>query len=125
MPKQRTIFDRQTGEKHTITAISAMDAVRLHPEKWSLVPVASPESAEPTGGAEQAPSPAADDLTRIKGIGPSYQKALARHGVTTFADLAGLSPERIAAIDADLKMRDAEQIAGWVEQAKALTAAAE
>ncbi|OUC08789.1 hypothetical protein RY27_06875, partial [Litorilinea aerophila] len=41
---------------------------------------------------------AADDLTRIRGIGPVFAARLQEAGVRTFADLAGLTPEAVAEI---------------------------
>jgi predicted flap endonuclease-1-like 5' DNA nuclease len=65
-------------------------------------------------------APTKDDLTRIKGIGPTYQAALQRAGVTSFAQLAGLSPERIRQILGVPQWRKIEPEA-WIEQAARLS----
>jgi predicted flap endonuclease-1-like 5' DNA nuclease len=41
-----------------------------------------------------------DDLTAIKGIGPTFARRLHEAGVTSFAALAALSPDEVRAITA-------------------------
>lgn len=67
-----------------------------------------------------AATPAEDDLTRIKGIGPTYQAALQQAGVTSFTRLAGLSPEHIRRIINIPPWRKIEPEA-WIEQAAQLS----
>jgi large subunit ribosomal protein L21 len=69
----------------------------------------------------KAPSGKGDDLTVIKGIGPVAAKDLNEQGITTFAQIAALSDEDIARIDAAMPFSTA-QIEDWREQAKALAA---
>lgn len=71
-------------------------------------------------GAEGQPS--ADDLTRIPGIGPVIERHLREAGVRTFAQLASLSPEQIAALVAHLPLLSLERIArqDWTGRARAL-----
>ncbi|MCT8991900.1 50S ribosomal protein L21 [Chelativorans sp. SCAU2101] len=66
-----------------------------------------------------APEGEGDDLTKIKGIGPVAAGQLREQGLTTFAQLAGLSDEDIARIDAAMPF-SADQIKDWREQAKTL-----
>jgi large subunit ribosomal protein L21 len=68
-----------------------------------------------------APAGAADDLTKIKGIGPVAKRQLAEQGITQFAQVAALTDADIELIDANMPF-SAEQIADWREQAKAMTA---
>jgi predicted flap endonuclease-1-like 5' DNA nuclease len=84
-----------------------------------------PESA-PTPAPTPSPAPApagADDLTRIKGIGPKLVARLGELGVTTYAQIAGWSEADVARIDAELG-RFAGRITRdqWIEQAKLLAA---
>lgn len=52
-----------------------------------------------TGGNDQTGnSVAADDLTKIEGIGPKINELLQDAGIASYADLAGTSPERIKEI---------------------------
>ncbi len=78
------------------------------------------EAEADAGEAKAAPKKAkkdkADDLTVIKGIGPKAAEQLAEQGVTTLAELAALTDDRIAELDAALPF-SAEQITEWREQA--------
>ena len=50
----------------------------------------------PNGETDREPvASGADDLTQISGIGPAYARRLNEAGITTFADLANLSPEEV------------------------------
>ena len=83
------------------------------------------EHAKP---AEAAPAPvasaaAADDLTRIKGVGPKLSARLAELGVTHYAQIASWSEADLARIDAALGAfagRPARD--GWIEQCRLLAA---
>ncbi|MCE7027900.1 50S ribosomal protein L21 [Jiella avicenniae] len=68
-----------------------------------------------------APEGKADDLTAIKGIGAVAEKQLKAQGITTYAQLAALSDEDVARIDAAMPF-SAAQIGDWREQAGALAA---
>jgi predicted flap endonuclease-1-like 5' DNA nuclease len=81
----------------------------------SAPPVAPPPAAsQPSSPPAQAtpadhpspflPSPdgPADDLMRIKGIGPKLSARLAELGVFHYAQIAGWTPEQLAAVDAEL-----------------------
>ena len=48
--------------------------------------------------------PKADDLTKINGIGPAFARRLDDAGVTTYADLAGMTAE---------ELRERTQLAEW------------
>lgn len=93
---------------------------------------AAPEPApmpEPVPVAETAPAPtpvAADDLSRIKGIGPKLVTLLGELGVTSFAQIAAWEAADVARIDGQLG-RFAGRITRdqWIEQAKLLAAADE
>ncbi len=67
----------------------------------------------------KAPKGKGDDLTTIKGIGPVAAKDLHEQGITTFAQMAALTDDEIATIDAAMPFSTA-QIEDWREQAKEL-----
>ncbi|MFC3616571.1 50S ribosomal protein L21 [Lutimaribacter marinistellae] len=75
---------------------------------------ASSAKADAPKAAAPAANDAADDLTKLTGVGPAAATKLNDAGITTFAQLAALSDEQIAAIDA-IKVKPE-----WVEQAKEL-----
>lgn len=83
---------------------------------------AAPEPAPAPASAPAAPA-AADDLARIKGVGPKLVALLGELGVTSFAQIAAWTDEDVSRIDAQLG-RFAGRITRdqWVEQAKLLAA---
>ncbi|MFM6930900.1 MAG: hypothetical protein ACKOUT_01495 [Novosphingobium sp.] len=83
-------------------------------------PVAPPPPASPP---PVAAAPAADDLARIKGLGPKLRALLPTLGITSFAQIAALTEADLAALDSKLGPfagRPAKD--NWVEQAKFLAA---
>lgn len=78
-------------------------------------PAPTPEKVIPLAAAP--PSVAADDLTRIEGIGPKVAQVLASIGITTFAALASADYTKIkrALVNARWPYMDPT---GWMEQAK-------
>lgn len=66
-------------------------------------------------------APAGDDLKRIPGIGPKYERALNELGVRTFAQIAAWTTDDIARFSAKLKLhRSRIEKAGWVGEAQKL-----
>lgn len=86
------------------------------------------EAPEPTPEPEPepaAPAPAgeADDLTRIKGLGPKLVDLLAELGVTQVAQVAAWSEADIDRIDSQLgRFEGRIRRDNWVEQARLLAA---
>ncbi len=92
-------------------------------------PIATPAPAPapapvPAPAAKQTPAPsaAADDLRKIKGVGPKLVAILAEQGITSFAQIAAWNDADVERIDAGLG-RFAGRITRdqWVEQAKLLS----
>lgn len=84
----------------------------------SVEPIPTP--APPTAATE-GDVLVADDLSRIKGLGPKLQKLLPTLGLSTFAQIAALSEADLAELDTKLGAfagRPAKD--NWVEQAKYL-----
>ncbi|HVW54122.1 MAG TPA: 50S ribosomal protein L21 [Rhizobiaceae bacterium] len=94
-------------------------------EAKAEAPAAKPEAKEEAKPAKKAtplfkaPKGEPDDLTVIKGIGPVAAKDLHEQGITTFAQIAALTDEEVAKIDAAMPF-STHQIEDWREQAKAL-----
>lgn len=63
-----------------------------------------------------APPTAVDDLTRIKGIGPTYARRLQEAGIRTFAALAQQPPATLRQISG-LQPWQAADPADWIAQA--------
>lgn len=90
------------------------------------VPEVAPQTiaAEPSvPAAPAAASTDADDLLKLKGVGPKLKTLLIDLGVTRFAQIAAWSDADIAAIDARLGNFKGRPIRDqWVDQAKYLAA---
>lgn len=100
---------------------AAPAAVKPAPEPE---PVAAPAEPVPAPPLAPAPAPApADDLARIKGVGPKLVALLGELGVTSYAQIAAWSDEDVERIDAQLG-RFAGRITRdqWIAQAKMLAA---
>ena len=82
---------------------------------------AAEEAAEPSKPPEiSAEEPVPDDLTRIKGIGPTYEQRLKEAGIVTFAQLAALSDEQVEELEEKMKLGGRITRDAWREQARAL-----
>jgi len=83
-----------------------------------LAPVPAPDSP-----AAAAPSGDADDLLKLKGVGPKLNTLLIELGVTRYAQIAGWNDADIAAIDARLGSFKGRPVRDqWIDQAKYLAA---
>lgn len=78
---------------------------------------------EPAVEAEPSPARAADDLTRLTGVGPKLSVALAERGVTRFAQIAAWTEKDLAEVDQALSLKGRAVREAWVAQAKRLTSA--
>jgi predicted flap endonuclease-1-like 5' DNA nuclease len=73
----------------------------------------------PTVPAEIA-APAKDDLQRIRGIGPAIAAKLELQGITDFAQLARLTTDQVAALDAAMDLKGRIERDEWITQAAGL-----
>jgi predicted flap endonuclease-1-like 5' DNA nuclease len=89
------------------------------------IPAETSATPDHAGYPAVAPGPeaaaAADDLTRLTGVGPRIAAALAAHGVTRFAQLAAWTPEQLSAFDAEMNLRGRALRGDWIAQARALS----
>ncbi|MGO9771923.1 MAG: 30S ribosomal protein S2 [Roseiarcus sp.] len=91
-----------------------------------------PEQAEPEAEATPAehfellaaPRGAPDDLAKLTGVGPQIVKKLNEHGVFHYWQLAAMTEEEAAKLDADLKFNGRIARDKWVDQSRSLIAAA-
>lgn len=89
------------------------------------IAAAAPMDASPASIAASGEAPAsavgADDFTRMKGVGPKLAERLQSLGLTRFSQLAALTPQDAAALDAQLgSFRGRLQRDRWIEQARFL-----
>ena len=124
--RKTTVVDRDNGDVLDEGAAPAArnQALIDAPPAKAPEPLAEP-APEPAPTVKPAPAPApsseADDLRKIKGLGPKLVALLKEQGITSFAQIAEWSDEDVARIDATLG-RFAGRIERdqWVAQAKLL-----
>jgi predicted flap endonuclease-1-like 5' DNA nuclease len=76
--------------------------------------------AAPAAPTEPSARGRDDELERIEGIGPKIAHALRAGGLTTFADLAGASDDRLRDVLAAAQLRFAPSLGTWSQQADLL-----
>ena len=113
------VQDPVTGERteqRTERRVSLEEPAPATATELAGAPQAEPAAEETAAGTVEA-----DDLTRIKGIGPGLARQLNELGIQSFRQLAALSRDELAALDEKLTtikgrcFRD-----DWVGQAKKL-----
>jgi predicted flap endonuclease-1-like 5' DNA nuclease len=85
-------------------AETAIEAAVVEPANAPQAVPTAPETAAPVAASPflAAPDGAADDLSRIKGIGPKLSTRLAELGVFHYRQIAGWTPAQLAEVDAQL-----------------------
>ncbi len=119
--RRRQNSRRKIGHRQLLTTVRISE-ILTGGAKPSKKAAAKPEAAKAETAAAplfKAPKGKGDDLTVIKGIGPVAAKDLNEQGITTFAQIAGLTDAEIETIDAAMPF-SADQIKDWREQAKEL-----
>ena len=107
-------------EEHAVEAVAEAAGLVIDPVVAQPVIVApEPASLLPVQKAVEA---AADDLTRLVGIGPRLASQLAEQGVTTFAQIAAWNTEQLDEMDKALNLRGRAARDAWISQAKRLAA---
>lgn len=112
-----TDYQREEEERR------AKEAAKKEAAEKKEKPVAKKQEAvaEKATAPKELPSSAQpDDLERIEGIGPKISSVLQAAGITTFAQLADMDPDRINEIlqQADPKLPSLADSSTWPQQAK-------
>jgi predicted flap endonuclease-1-like 5' DNA nuclease len=118
-------------EKTLGSVVTALDALTARVEALATASPATAAGVEAEPAAAAAPAldervstegeGGADDLRKIKGIGPKFEKALHAAGVRRWAQIAAWSDDDIDAIADRIGVKGARiRKAGWVASAKAL-----
>ena len=122
--RQRSTYRRTKGHRQhqtvvTITSISTNGKTVKAEKKAAPKAEAAPKAAD-APKAKAAPAAAAtggDDLTKIKGLGKVFAGKLNDEGITTFAQLAALDADGIAALEEKLSATGKFEKNEWVAQA--------
>lgn len=130
--KRRKNYERNHGHRQMFTEVEITGIGGVSASSSSSSSSSKPAAApEPEGKLEAAASAAAaaavpassgdgDDLTRINGVGPVLKDKLNALGITTFQQIADLTPEGVAEIDEQLNFKGRIEREEWIEQAKKL-----
>jgi len=87
-------------------------------EKQEVKPEAKAESKAKPAVKAKADKNEGDDLTKINGIGPVIAGKLIAQGISTFKQIADMSPADVERIDAELSFKGRIDRENWIEQAK-------
>jgi len=114
----------QTSANANSDAIAAATASADAEAGAAVTPTTAPASAPaPANAPAPAPTGEADDLKKIKGVGPKLVTMLKEQGITTYAQIAAWSDADVARIDETLgRFKGRIERDQWVEQAKLLAA---
>jgi len=116
--KAETIENISTDKANTdTTPAKAIEVTtKVTPLKAEPVPAKLKKSRTPKRNKVK------DDLTRIKGIGPTIELALNEVGIMNFDQLAKLTPKRVNKLDKQLGRYGRIARLNWVDAAKKLVA---
>ena len=119
-------MDLGASEEPMAEELPANDDAAVTVESDALDPADVAMLAESTEHFEllAAPRGAPDDLTKLNGVGPQIVQKLNDAGVYHYWQIAAMSDEDIAKVDADLKLNGRIGRDGWVSQARGFVEAA-
>jgi len=120
-PAHNASADLAVSIGDTIKRIDGTEVPLLTPWKGGAAAKAKvPAEAPRPKSAVQQTEAKADDLTKLKGVGPKAAEALVAAGVTSYALIAGWSDEDVAWADENIKPKNKASRDDWRGQAKAL-----
>ena len=76
------------------------------------------EAEAPAAEAPKPDAKSSDDLTKISGVGPVLKDKLYAIGITTFRQIADMTPEDIARVDKVLDFPGRVEREDWIGQAR-------
>jgi len=85
-------------------------------------PALAEVAAEEASAVEETSSGEGDDLSLLSGVGPVLEKKLREGGITSFKQIAELTPEEAKELDEKLGLGGRIEREEWIEQAKELLA---
>jgi predicted flap endonuclease-1-like 5' DNA nuclease len=98
-------------------------APKAEPVEASVLPAEVASEHSPAVATPAPVTPIASDLTQIKGLGPKLAATLAEQGITRVEQIAALTPDAAAELDATLGTFKGRMTRDrWIEQAKLLSA---
>jgi large subunit ribosomal protein L21 len=126
--RRRHNYKRKKGHRQDLTLVRITDILtdgqkpaprKAAARKTEKAEQAAEASAEPTVSFPAATGPA-DDLKQLTGVGPVIERKLNAIGITTFAQIAALTPDEIEKVDEALHSKGRVEREGWIAEAAAL-----
>ena len=114
--------DLQQSLKQQEAELKRLETELAQVERKTGEPAAA-GAASPAAAPAQPVSAAADDLSRINGIGEAVQEKLAGLGITSFRQIAEFTPADINRVNEVLSFPGRIERERWVEQARAIVSA--
>jgi len=113
-PMNKTTDKSSLGELDAFSDLKAMfDNAGSKPTTES-----KPKAEKKVVEVEEKETAKDDDLKKITGVGPAFEKRLNALGINTYADLIALTDEKIAELESQDSMTSLEQWHVWIEEAK-------
>ena len=101
-------------------------APKVEAPKEEVKAKAAPKAKEEAPAKKAAPKAKkeakGDDLKKLNGVGPAFEKRLNALGIFTFADVIALTDEKIEKLEEQDSMTSLEEWHNWIEQAKEFNA---
>jgi large subunit ribosomal protein L21 len=131
--KRRKHYRRKKGHRQHYTVLRVAEILTGGKKPSGLKKKAAakedkasaPAAGKKAAAKDEAKAPAAggkDDLSLLSGVGPKIQQKLEEAGITTFRQIAELTPEQAKELDEKLKLGGRIEREEWIEQAKELMA---
>ena len=129
--RQRSTYRRKRGHRQleTVVKITSIlaDGEKAPTKKKAAQkkqdepkPKAKPAATDAPAAPQTAAPASSDDLTKMKGLGKVMAEKLAGEGITSFAQIASLSNDDIAALEEKIGAAGKFEKNEWVAQAKDL-----
>ena len=112
----------QSSSGMDLGALEAPVEEAIAPAPVAATPIEAFEAPAEVFELLTAPRGAPDDLAKLQGVGPQIVKKLNDAGVFHYWQVAAMTPEDVAKLDADLRFNGRIERDGWVAQARSLLA---
>ncbi len=122
--KRRKGYKKKQGHRQGYSKIM-IDDILLKGQKASkkAKKEEAPQVDIPKAEPVQAETAVADDLKKINGVGPAFEKALNEHGIHTYQQIIDLSSEEVEKLAEEVDGVTIEMVQDeWIPQAKELNA---
>ena len=125
-------FTTKKGNKRYISVLPVDEEVvvkevakkKAAPKKEAAPKAEAPKAEAPKAEAPKAKKAASkgDDLKKLNGVGPAFEKRLNALGIFTFADMIALTDAKIEELEKQDSMTSKEEWHNWIAQAKEFNA---